>query len=41
MPGYLVDDLRKVTTRRLKEMKAEGKKIAMLLPRTIIYASNG
>ena len=30
MPGYLVDDMRKVTTRRLKEMKAEGKKIAML-----------
>lgn len=30
MPGYLVDDVRKVTTHRLKEMKAEGKKIAML-----------
>lgn len=30
MPGYLVDDTRKVTTHRLKEMKAEGKKIAML-----------
>lgn len=30
MPGYLVDDARKVTTHRLKEMKAEGKKIAML-----------
>lgn len=30
MSGYLVDDLRKVTTHRLKEMKAEGKKIAML-----------
>lgn len=30
MPGYLVEDARKVTTRRLKEMKAEGKKIAML-----------
>lgn len=30
MAGYLVDDARKVTTHRLKEMKAEGKKIAML-----------
>lgn len=30
MPGYLVEDSRKVTTSRLKEMKAEGKKIAML-----------
>lgn len=30
MSGYLVEDTRKVTTRRLKEMKAEGKKIAML-----------
>ena len=30
MSGYLVDDTRKVTTQRLKEMKAEGKKIAML-----------
>ncbi len=30
MAGYLVDDNRKVTTHRLKEMKAEGKKIAML-----------
>lgn len=30
MPGYLVDDPRKVTTHRLKEMKAQGKKIAML-----------
>ncbi len=30
MPGYLVEDARKVTTHRLKEMKAEGKKIAML-----------
>lgn len=30
MSGYLVDDTRKVTTHRLKEMKAEGKKIAML-----------
>ena len=30
MSGYIVDDPRKVTTRRLKEMKAEGKKIAML-----------
>ena len=30
MPGYLVEDTRKVTTHRLKEMKAEGKKIAML-----------
>lgn len=30
MPGYLVDDVRKVTTHRLKEMKAEGKKVAML-----------
>lgn len=30
MSGYLVDDVRKVTTHRLKEMKREGKKIAML-----------
>lgn len=30
MPGYLVEDTRKVTTHRLKAMKAEGKKIAML-----------
>jgi len=30
MPGYLVEDARKVTTHRLKEMKADGKKIAML-----------
>ena len=30
MAGYLVEDTRKVTTSRLKEMKAEGKKIAML-----------
>lgn len=30
MPGYLVEDTRKVTTHRLKEMKVEGKKIAML-----------
>ena len=30
MSGYLVDDTRKVTASRLKEMKAEGKKIAML-----------
>lgn len=30
MPGYLVEDTRKVTTLRLKQMKAEGKKIAML-----------
>lgn len=30
MAGYLVDDLRKVTTHRLKEMKQQGKKIAML-----------
>lgn len=30
MPGYIVEDSRKVTTSRLKEMKAEGKKIAML-----------
>lgn len=30
MSGYLVDDTRKVTSHRLKEMKAEGKKIAML-----------
>ena len=30
MPGYLVDDTRKVTTHRLKEMKEQGKKIAML-----------
>ena len=30
MPAYLVEDPRKVTTHRLKEMKAEGKKIAML-----------
>lgn len=30
MPGYLVEDERKVTTKRLKEMKAAGKKIAML-----------
>lgn len=30
MPGYLVEDTRKVTTKRLKEMKAAGKKIAML-----------
>ncbi|MBQ2269843.1 MAG: 3-methyl-2-oxobutanoate hydroxymethyltransferase, partial [Bacteroidaceae bacterium] len=30
MAGYLVDDARKVTTHRLKEMKEQGKKIAML-----------
>lgn len=30
MSAYLVEDTRKVTTHRLKEMKAEGKKIAML-----------
>ena len=24
MPGYLVEDARKVTTHRLKEMKADG-----------------
>ena len=30
MAGYLVDDQRKVTTHRLIQMKAEGKKIAML-----------
>lgn len=30
MAGYLVEDTRKVTTLRLKEMKAQGKKIAML-----------
>lgn len=30
MSGYLVEDARKVTTHRLIEMKAEGKKIAML-----------
>lgn len=30
MAGYLVDDMRKVTTRRLQEMKEQGKKIAML-----------
>ena len=30
MAGYLVDDLRKVTTHRLLEMKQQGKKIAML-----------
>jgi len=30
MPGYLVDDARKVTTHRLIQMKNEGKKIAML-----------
>jgi len=30
MPAYLVEDERKVTTKRLKEMKAAGKKIAML-----------
>lgn len=30
MPGYLVEDARKVTTKRLKEMKEQGKKIAML-----------
>ena len=30
MAGYLVESTRKVTTHRLKEMKAEGKKIAML-----------
>ena len=28
--GYLVDDARKVTTHRLREMKEQGKKIAML-----------
>ena len=31
MAGYLVESTRKVTTHRLKEMKAEGKKIAMLV----------
>ena len=30
MPGYLVEDTRKVTTHRLIEMKEQGKKIAML-----------
>ena len=30
MPGYLVEDTRKVTTLRLMEMKRQGKKIAML-----------
>ncbi len=30
MAGYLVEDTRKVTTSRLKEMKMQGKKIAML-----------
>ena len=30
MPGYLVEDERKVTTKRLQEMKDAGKKIAML-----------
>lgn len=30
MPGYIVDDARKVTTRRFQEMKEQGKKIAML-----------
>lgn len=30
MPGYLVEDSRKVTTHRLQEMKEQGKKIAML-----------
>lgn len=30
MTGYLVDDVRKVTTYRLTEMKQHGKKIAML-----------
>ena len=30
MSKYLVEDTRKVTTLRLKEMKAQGKKIAML-----------
>lgn len=30
MPGYLVEDTRKVTTHRLQEMKEQGKKIAML-----------
>lgn len=30
MSGYLVDDMRKVTTHRLIEMKQSGKKIAML-----------
>lgn len=30
MSGYIVDDKRKVTTRRLLELKQQGKKIAML-----------
>ena len=30
MSGYIVDDARKVTTRRFQEMKEQGKKIAML-----------
>lgn len=30
MAGYLVEDVRKVTTHRLREMKGQGKKIAML-----------
>ena len=30
MAGYLVEDVRKVTTHRLTEMKGQGKKIAML-----------
>ena len=30
MPAYLVEDTRKVTTKRLAEMKEQGKKIAML-----------
>lgn len=35
MAGYLVEDTRKVTTSRLKEMKAEGKKSLCLLHTTI------
>ena len=30
MPGYLVEDQKKVTTRKIRAMKAEGKQIAML-----------
>lgn len=36
MSGYLVEDNRKVTTHRLKEMKAEGKKLPCLHRMTIL-----
>lgn len=39
MPGYLVEDARKVTTKRLMEMKVQNKKIAMLTSYDFTMAS--